>query len=306
MVLVGPTACGKTEYAIAAAQAFDGEIVNADSMQIYQRMSIGSAKPTAAERAAAVHHLVDQIDPKQPFSVAEYQRLAKDAIRDILSRKRLPVVSGGTGLYVNSLLYQLDFGQAEGSRALRARLEQEAKEQGAAVLYRRLCEQDPEAASRIEEGNVRKVIRALELLETTGESLPDFQRSFRPAEEYRPVLIGLTRNREELVARIEARSARMFEQGLVEEVRSLLAEGLREEDISMKGIGYKEVIHYLNGAYDLAACKELVNIHSRQYAKRQMTWFKRLPGIQWINLSEHTSKETVIGQMRNALYESNG
>ncbi|MBQ3107756.1 MAG: tRNA (adenosine(37)-N6)-dimethylallyltransferase MiaA, partial [Firmicutes bacterium] len=167
LFIVGPTAVGKTKYAIAAARALDGEIVSADSMQIYQRMDIGSAKPTPEEQAQAVHHLVDFLPPQQQFSVAEYQPLAKAAISDILNRGKLPVVSGGTGLYVNSLIYQMDFGVQGADESLRRALEKEAAEKGAEALHARLREKDPEAAERIHPNNVQKIVRALEVLETT-------------------------------------------------------------------------------------------------------------------------------------------
>lgn len=308
LFLVGPTAAGKTEYAIQAANSFDGEIVSADSMQIYKYFDIGSAKPTKEERSRAVHYLVDVIDPKSPFSVAEYQPLAKNAIRDISGRKKLPIVSGGTGLYVNSLLYKMDFGGAEGNSEVRLRLEKEAEEKGAAFLYDRLTKLAPEAALRIEPENTRKVIRALELIETTGSALSDFESSFVPTDDYEPVLIGLTRNREDLIERINRRVESMFEQGLVDEVYNLIRTGVSVRSQAMQAIGYKEIVDAFDGkltdihdepipagsAEAVLRAKELIKIHTRQYAKRQMTWFKRLPGIEWINLSESDSVEDFL------------
>ncbi len=296
LFIVGPTAAGKTEYAIRAAEESGGEIVSADSVQIYQYMDIGSAKPTAEERRRAVHRLIDCVDPRTPVSVAEYQTMAKDAIADILSRGELPIVSGGTGLYVNSLLYRMDFGGAEGDRTIRERLEREADENGGSVLYERLSALDPDAASRIEAGNVRKVIRALELYESTGSALADFEESFVPTDDYEPVLVGITRPREELIGRIDRRVDAMFEAGLVDEVRKLLALGLSPGSQPMMAIGYKEIVDAIEGRTPdvhgdplpaaspgaFEAARTLIKIHTRQYAKRQMTWFKRLPGIRWI------------------------
>ncbi len=303
LFLVGPTAAGKTEYAIRAAEELDGEIVSADSVQLYRRMDVGSAKPTAEERRRAVHHLVDAIDPETPVSVAEYQSLAKAAIRDILSRGKLPIVSGGTGLYVNSLLYKMDFGGSEGDRTIRERLEREAEEKGGTVLYEQLRALDPDAASRIEAGNVRKVIRALELYETTGNALADFGNAFVPTDDYETELIGLTRDRAELIERIDRRVDLMFDAGLVREVGELLASGLSPESQPMQAIGYKEIVDALYGrAKDihseplpagspeaLDAARVLIKIHTRQYAKRQVTWFKRLPGIRWSDVSDGAS-----------------
>jgi len=296
LFIVGPTAAGKTEYAIRAAETGNGEIVSADSVQLYRRFDIGSAKPTAEERRRAVHWLVDAVDPETPVSVAEYQKLAKDAIRDILSRGKLPIVSGGTGLYVNSLLYRMDFGGSEGDPVIRRRLETEAEERGGSALFERLSRLDPVAASRIEAGNVRKVIRALELLETTGSALSDFGGSFVPTDEYETEIVGITRPREELIGRIDRRVDQMFEAGLVREVGDLLASGLSPDSQPMMAIGYKEIVDALEGrAPDihgdplpagspeaLESARNLIRIHTRQYAKRQMTWFRRLPGIRWI------------------------
>ncbi len=303
LFIVGPTAAGKTEYAIRAAEEFGGEIVSADSVQIYKYMDIGSAKPTAEERRRAVHWPVDRLDPREPVSVAEYRAMAKEAIADILRRGKLPIVAGGTGLYVNSLLYRLDFGRSEGDPAIRERLNREAEETGADALFERLSRLDPDAAGRIGPGNVRRVIRALELVETTGSALADFGGSFVPTDDYEAVLTGVTRPRGELIERIDRRVDRMFEEGLVREVLGLLDLGLTRDSQPMQAIGYKETVDALEGrAKDihgehlpagspkaLDAARALIKIHTRQYAKRQMTWFKRLPGIRWFDVSDCAS-----------------
>ena len=306
LFIVGPTAVGKTKYAIAAAQAFSGEIISADSMQLYLRMDIGSAKPTAEERAQAVHHLVDQIPPEQSFSVAEYQPLAQSAIQDVLSRGKLPVVSGGTGLYVNSLIYKMDFGVQGADESLRRALEQEAAEKGAEALHARLREKDPEAAERIHPNNVQKIVRALEVLETTGESIPEFEESFVKTDDFEPVLFCLDRDRAQLHQRINKRAELIFEAGLIDEVKGLLAEGLTATNISMKGIGYKEVIAHLNGEYDEARALELVQRNSRRYARRQLIWFRRNPDMHWVNLSDYATEEDALAdflrQVKEALH----
>ncbi len=293
IVIAGPTAVGKTKYAIAAAKAFDGEIVSCDSMQLYKYMDIGSAKPTAEERAEAVHHLVDEIDPKEPFSVAKYEKMAKDAIADIFSRGKKPIVSGGTGLYLNSLLYDMDFGNAPKDDELRETLEKEAELFGPEYIYGKLREIDPEAAERIHPNNVKKVIRAIEGA-SAGNNITDFKNCQKKCADYDAVLIGLTRNREELYERINLRVDIMVEEGLFREVENLLEMGLAEEDISMKGIGYKEIIGYFDGLYDRDEAIRLIKQNSRHLAKRQLTWFRRYNDMKWFNISDYQGDEEAI------------
>lgn len=302
-VIVGPTAVGKTEYAIRLAQALGGEIVSADSMQIYRFMDIGSAKPTAEERAAARHHLVDEIDPRTPFSAAEYSEMAKRCIGDIIERDRLPIVSGGTGLYVNALIYDMDFSRSPKDEALRRRCQEIAETMGNERLHRMLSELDPEAAARIHPNNVKKVIRAIEAAEN-GERIPSFENSFRPAKDYRYILLGLDRSRQELYDRINRRVDLMVDAGLEEEIRSLLDMGLTADDISMKGIGYKEMIDWLSGRCSRQEAVELIKRNSRRYAKRQMTWFRRYPDIRWFTLSEDPQSPDRFGEMLEYLEEN--
>lgn len=296
LIVAGPTAVGKTEYAIKLAQRLGGEIVSADSMQLYRFMDIGSAKPTAEEQAQVKHYLVDEIDPREPFSAALYQRRAKAAIEDIFSKGRLPVISGGTGLYVNSILYDMDFTVSSGDGDRRKLLEQEAQQFGNEYVHEKLRLLDPEAAARIHPNNLKKVIRALEAAES-GVKIPSFERSFVKTADYDSILIGLCRDREELYRRIDRRVDLLMEAGLVEEIRGLLAMGLTEENISMKGIGYKEIIGYLRGEYPQEEAVRLVKRNTRHYAKRQMTWFRRLPGMKWFTLSEEQSAEEALDAM---------
>ena len=302
-VIVGPTAVGKTEYAIRLAQALGGEIVSADSMQIYRFMDIGSAKPTAEERAAARHHLVDEIDPRTPFSAAEDSEMAKRCIGDIIERDRLPIVSGGTGLYVNALIYDMDFSRSPKDEALRRRCQEIAETMGNERLHGMLSELDPEAAARIHPNNVKKVIRAIEAAEN-GERIPSFENSFRPAKDYRYILLGLDRSRQELYDRINRRVDLMVDAGLEEEIRSLLDMGLTADDISMKGIGYKEMIDWLSGRCSRQEAVELIKRNSRRYAKRQMTWFRRYPDIRWFTLSEDPQNPDRFGEMLEYLEEN--
>lgn len=290
LVVAGPTAVGKTEYAIRLARRLDGEIVSADSMQIYKYMDIGSAKPTAEEQAAAKHWLVDEIDPRTPFSVAEYCRMAKACIADIFDRGKIPIVSGGTGLYVNSLIYDMDFSVSPKNDGLRLKYQQMAEEKGNEYLHSVLADIDGEAAARIHPNNVKKVIRAIEAAQA-GKKIRSFEQSFQPAKDYDCLLIGLERPREELYDRINRRVDLMLDAGLEEEIGRLMSMGLSSEDISMKGIGYKELIDSMNGLYGREEAAELIKRNSRRYAKRQMTWFRRYPDIRWFTLSERDTDD---------------
>ena len=279
----GPTAVGKTEYSIRLAEDLGGEIVSADSMQIYRFMDIGSAKPTREEQTRVPHHLVDFADPREPFSVAMYQKLALDAIKDVASRGKVPVVSGGTGLYINSLIYDMDFSAPAGDPALRDKI---LAEEGndPARLWERLRRLDPAAADEIHPNNVKRVLRAIERLEGGEEKLRGFAEGDRPSKIVDPVLIGLDRDRDELYKRIDARVDRLFEAGLADEIRSLMAMGLSASDISMKGIGYKEVIEAVNAGFPPESAAEKIKLSTRHYAKRQLTWLRRYKDMKWFTL----------------------
>lgn len=299
--ITGPTAIGKTLYAIELAKAINGEIISADSMQIYKYMDIGSAKPSAEELQAVKHYLVDEIDPREDFSVAEYQKIAKKYINKILDMGKVPIISGGTGLYINSLLYDMDFSVMPKQDSLRQELEEEARLHGNDYIHNKLLELDEEAASRIHPNNVKKVIRAIEVTKCSGEGMSDFSQSFVKTKDYNSILICLTRDREELYDRINMRVDILIQSGLVEEIKGLLEMGLTEENISMKGIGYKEILRYLSGEYDLEEGIRLVKRNTRHYAKRQLTWFRRYNEAEWINLSHYNSKEAVIDAINGVI-----
>ena len=296
VVICGPTAVGKTAYAIRAAQALDGEIVSCDSMQLYKYMDIGSAKPTPEERAAVLHYLVDEIDPAEEFSVAKFQKLARDAIETIFRKGKLPVIAGGTGLYVNSILYDMDFSAPPKESGYREELYAIAEEQGPEALHARLMEADPEAAGRIHPNNIKKVVRAIEAAEE-GTPVRNFRTDLKKTEAYRAVVVVLTRDREELYDRINRRVDILMEMGLLDEVKGLLARGLTADDISMKGIGYKELIGYLEGKYDLPEAVRLIKRNTRHLAKRQMTWFRRLEDAKWFDISTYENDEACIKEM---------
>ena len=291
LVIAGPTAVGKTEYAIEAAKAFNGEIVSCDSMQLYQYMDIGSAKPTQEERKQAVHHLIDFLDPREEFSVARYQEMARTVIDDILSRGKLPVISGGTGLYLNSILYDMDFAGASGDEELRAMLKAKAETEGPETLHTMLAQLDPAAAERIHPNNTKKIIRAIERLQAGEGEVRPFDGNISENPDYDPLMVCLVRDREELYNRINRRVDLLIEAGLIDEVQSLTEMGLTAEDISMKGIGYKEVIDYLNGETTLDDAIDTIKKNTRHYAKRQLTWFRRYDKMNVINLSEYLNDE---------------
>lgn len=285
IVLAGPTASGKTSAAIQLARRLGGEIVSADSMQIYKYMDIGSAKPTAEERRAAVHYLVDEIDPAEPFSVAEYRKMAGEYIRRIAGSGKVPIVEGGTGLYVNSIVYDMDFGNRPADRERRDELKRMAERSGKNAVHDLLRQKDPEAAERIHPNNLVKVIRAIEAAES-GTPIPSFEKSFSPSSEFEPLMFGLNRDRQKLYERIDLRVDLMMEAGLVDEVKGLLKRGLSVNDISMKGIGYKEVVSYINGECGREEMTDNIKRGTRRFAKRQMTWFRRYPDMIWYDITD--------------------
>lgn len=294
LVVAGPTAVGKTAFAIELARKFDGEIVSCDSMQLYKYMDIGSAKPSVEERKMAVHHLVDFLDPRDDFSVAEYQKLALETIKDIISRGKLPVIAGGTGLYLNSILYDMNFANAPKNEVYRSELKEIAEGDNPQLLHEMLAAQDPGAAAMIHPNNYKKIIRALERLKEGEKCIHQFSNIVAENSDFEPVLLGLTRDREELYERINTRVDTLFEAGLVEEVKNLMDMGLTSDDISMKGIGYKEVIDYLNGVISFDESVELIKRNTRHYAKRQLTWLRRYDKMNWVNLSEYLNDNEAL------------
>lgn len=292
IIIAGPTAVGKTEYAIQVAQRMDGEIVSADSMQLYKYMNIGSAKPSIEELNLIKHHLIDCIDPRQKFSAAMYQKSAKTAINEILTKGKTPIISGGTGLYINSLIYDMDFAGEPSDANFRKEIETLAKQNGNEYIHAKLKDIDPEAAARIHPNNVKKVIRAIESAQN-GKKIKSFDKLI-PTTDYTVQLIGLTRDRPELYNRINKRVDILINKGLVNEVSSLINMGLGYNDISMKGIGYKEIIESLEGKYTIEEAIDLIKKNTRHYAKRQLTWFRRYDNIKWFNLSSYTDKNTAV------------
>ena len=298
IIIVGPTAVGKTTISIKIANRLTGEIISADSMQIYKYMNIGTAKPSPKERRGIKHHLIDIVEPDDnEFSVAVFQKEARDCIDHILKRKHLPILVGGTGLYINSIIYQMDFANTVSNIELRNKLEKDAEEFGKEYVYKKLEALDPRSAKRIHKNNVKRVIRAIEIYHETGKSMGDFSRDLKLDDKYNKVIIGLTRNRQELYDRINSRVDSMVVEGLIEEVKNLLLMGYNENMLSLQGLGYKEVIGYLKGEYSLERAIEILKRDTRRYAKRQLTWFRRLDDIKWYNISEYPSEEKLTSDI---------
>lgn len=289
LVLIGPTAVGKTKLSIDLAKRFNGEIISGDSMQIYKGMDIGTAKITSQEMEGIPHHLIDIKSPEEPFSVAEFQELVRDKISEIASRGKLPMIVGGTGLYIQSVIYDYQFSDAPSDSGIRTMLEKVAEEQGNEELYERLKKVDPASAEKIHPNNVRRVIRALEVFQCTGKTMTEYQQDQQPELLYDTCLIGLTMERELLYNRINQRVDIMKEQGLVEEVRALFDSGLRECQ-SIQAIGYKELYDYFEGKVSFETAIENLKQNSRRYAKRQLTWFRNKMDVEWFEMSDSQKK----------------
>ncbi len=286
LAIVGPTASDKSAVGMALARRLDGEIVSADSMQVYRGMDIGTAKPSLGEQAEIRHHLIDAADPDEVFNVARYQELAGAAIADAASRGKLPIMVGGTGLYVDAVVRGFLFPDEGRNPAVRERLEREAAAgaDGAPALHARLALCDPEAAARIHPNDLRRIVRALEVFEVTGRPITELRRKHVPVNAYNARLFGLTMPREALAARIDARVNQMVAAGLVDEVRGLLQMGYDPEATAMQAIGYKEFAAYLAGREGLDRAIDAVKLETRKYAKRQMTWFRKHDDIAWIDV----------------------
>lgn len=293
IIIVGPTAVGKTETSIEIAKELNCEVISADSMQIYKGMDIGSAKPTLEERQGIEHYLMDEIDPRVDYSVSEFQKTAKECIDKILAKGKIPMIVGGTGLYVNSIIYNIDFSTTSQNKELRDKLEKEAEEFGNEFVHDKLKKVDPEAAKRIHPNNVKRVIRALEVYHESGDKIKEFKTNLVPNEDYDYCLIGLTRERENLYDRINQRVDILMDMGLEEEVKNLLKLDLDIDNISMKGLGYKEIIKYLKGEYTLEKAVEILKRDTRRFAKRQITWFKRYEDIKWFEVDKYSEKNAL-------------
>ncbi|MBU4541132.1 MAG: tRNA (adenosine(37)-N6)-dimethylallyltransferase MiaA [Firmicutes bacterium] len=295
LVIVGPTASGKTPLGVALAKRLGGEIISADSMQIYKHMSIGTAKVSLDEMQGVPHHLVDCVSPDEEFSVAKYKAAALEAIEAILSRGKLPIIIGGTGLYINSLSLPWDFQKKDSDEKIRWRLTAEAEVIGNKALYERLKSVDPVTAEIVHPNNLNRLIRALEIYELTGKPKSDFdEETKKHSVPYDYIILGLDWDRETLYERINRRVDRMIEEGLIEETKMLIERGYDWNLTAMKAIGYKELKAYLEGESSLAEAVTILKRDSRHYAKRQMTWFRKDKRIQWLKMDETRDLETQV------------
>ena len=299
IILTGPTAVGKTALSIGLAKALEGEIISADSMQVYRGMDIGSAKITPQEMDGVPHHLINVLDPWEEFNVTRFQSMAKEAMEGIYARGHIPIVTGGTGFYIQALVYDIDFKENDGSTEIRRELEQLAAEKGAACLHQLLAEIDPESAEQIHANNVKRVIRAIEYYRMTGQPISEHNRQEREkTSPYDLFYYVLTCDRSLLYERIDRRVDQMAEQGLVEEVKRLKAQGCHRGMVAMQGLGYKEILDYLDGSCTLEEALYVLKRDTRHFAKRQITWFKRERDVCWIKLEDfYNDRDQVLKHM---------
>ncbi len=299
--IAGPTASGKTALSIALAKELDAEIVSCDSMQIYRRMDIGTAKPTLQERAGIPHHMIDVAEPDEEFSVSRYCAMADPIVEDILARGKTAIIVGGTGLYMDSLIRGNAFAPCPAT-GMREKLEQQPIEE----VFRQLQQVDPETAARLPLSDKKRIIRAMEVYLETGETITEHNRKTQAIPpKYAPVWFALEdAQRQSLYNRIDRRVERMLEDGLLEEIRSLLGEGIPRKCTAMQAIGYKEFVDALDGNCTLAEATALVQQSSRRYAKRQLTWFRRNPAVIWLRREEGMNTEEILALARQALIKN--
>ena len=287
IILTGPTAVGKTDLSIQLAKAMNGEIISADSMQVYRHMDIGSAKVTPEEMDGVPHHLIDVLEPEEEFNVVVFQKLAKEALTGIYEREHIPIIVGGTGFYIQALLYDIDFTENDGDTTIRRELEKLAQTQGAGCLHQMLQEIDPESAAAIHQNNVKRVIRAIEFYRQTGKKISLHNEQEREKQSpYQFLYYVLDTDRKTLYERIDRRVDLMMEHGLVDEVKHLADMGCTRDMVSMQGLGYKEILDYLSGEISLEEAVYILKRDTRHFAKRQITWFKRERDVRWLELEQ--------------------
>lgn len=295
IILTGPTAVGKTKASIHLAKAIGGEIISADSMQVYRHMDIGSAKITPEEMQGVKHYLIDVLEPDEEFHVVKFQQLAKEAMEEIYAKGKIPIVVGGTGFYIQALLYDIDFTENNEDTAYRKELEQIADTKGAEYLHEMLRAVDEKSAENIHANNVKRVIRALEFFKQTGQKISKHNEKEREkSSPYAFCYFVLNDKREQLYKRIELRIDEMMKEGLVAEVEALKEKGYTREMTSMQGLGYKEILDYLNGVTSLEEAVYILKRDTRHFAKRQITWFKREKDVIWVNKDEFNYDEEKI------------
>lgn len=307
LILTGPTAVGKTRLSIKLAKAVNGEIISADSMQVYRYMDIGSAKIKPEETEGVPHHLIDVLDPEEEFNVVTFQKMCKKCMEEIYGRGHVPILTGGTGFYIQSVLYDIDFTENAEDTTIRDRLEKEAEEKGAEYLHGKLREVDPASAGAIHANNIKRVIRALEFYEQTGEKISLHNETERQKESaYAFCYFVLNDDREKLYERIDRRVDEMLAEGLVAEVEALKKRGCTRKLVSMQGLGYKEILAYLDGEYSLEEAVYRIKRDTRHFAKRQITWFKREKEVIWINKPDFSYDDDKILDFMKKEMEAKG
>lgn len=304
IILTGPTAVGKTALSIGLAKAVDGEIISADSMQVYRKMNIGTAKIQQSEMQGVRHHLIDILDPGEDFNVVLFKKYALEAMKDIYSRGKIPVVVGGTGFYIQALLYDINFEDNDNDMSYREELQTLAAEHGNSYIHDMLAGVDPESAEKIHENNVKRVIRALEFYKKTGTKISEHNEAESQKESpYNFEYFVINDDRQKLYDRIDRRIDIMLEDGLLDEVKSLVDEGYSRDLVSMQGLGYKEMIDYIQERYTLDEAVYTLKRDTRHFAKRQVTWFKREKQVTWVNKNEFDSEADILSFMIERLRE---
>lgn len=295
IILTGPTAVGKTKLSIALAKAVNGEIISADSMQVYKHMDIGSAKIKKEEMCGVPHYLIDVLEPDEEFHVVRFQEMAKLAMNEIYAKGKVPILTGGTGFYIQAVVKDIDFSKESEKSPIREELEQLVKEKGCAYLHEKLQQVDPKSAEKIHANNVKRVIRALEYFKLTGNpiSVHNEEESLKESP-YNVAYFVLNDLREKLYERIDARVDLMLQEGLIEEVSMLAKKGYTKDMVSMQGLGYKEILSYLEGNCTLDEAVYILKRDTRHFAKRQLTWFKREQDVIWINKQDFNYQENQI------------
>ena len=304
ILLTGPTAVGKTELSIALAKKYNGEIISADSMQVYRHMDIGTAKIRPEEMQSVPHYLIDCLEPDEEFHVMRFQQMAKEALKNIYAAGHLPIIVGGTGFYIQALLYDISFGEEDGAAKTREKWEQYAKEQGVDALHEALRKVDPESAEKIHKNNVKRVVRALQFYEDFGKKISEHnEQEMQKTSPYDFRYFVLTNDRAVLYDRINRRVDQMIEDGLVEEVRQLKEMGYTKELVSMQGLGYKEILDYLDGQTTLDEAVAILKRDTRHFAKRQLTWFKRERDVIWLDKQIYPDTDALLAQIDTYLTE---
>ena len=305
IVLTGPTAVGKSKLSIELAGKIGGEIISADSMQVYKYMNIGTDKISKEKMGGIPHHLIDFLDPKEDFNVFMFQKLVKDAIADISSRGKIPILVGGTGFYIQAVLYDIDFTETDEDNTIRSELEERVRKEGTSGIYEELKSVDPVSALLIHENNSKRVIRALEYYKKTGRKISEHNKEqSEKTSPYDFYYFVLTDDREVLYSRIDKRVDAMIEEGLVDEVKELRKMDIPKTVTSMQSLGYREIFGYLDGEYDLERAIYLIKRNTRHFAKRQLTWFRREKEVRWIDKSAFGGDDDLVLNEILRIYEN--